>query len=99
MIREVKCYVCGELCEGTTGAVIDDVFRPMCHEGPDPTCYQKWAWEQHSRVDMMIADPDRYFGEAMARHVADIKAERKAKRRRWSVRGDKHYCPEHGEGA
>jgi hypothetical protein len=39
------CYVCGQSCEGTTGAVIDDVFQPMCHEGPDPTCYQRWAWK------------------------------------------------------
>lgn len=88
------CHVCGSECEGTTGAVIDGKFRPMCHEGPDPTCYQRWSWSAGSRVDKMIANPERYFAECMARHLADIKSEREAKRRlrqrpriaRWPLR-------------
>lgn len=36
------CYVCGSECEGTTGAVIDDVFQPMCHDARLITCYMAW---------------------------------------------------------
>lgn len=48
-----KCYVCLSECEGTSGVMIDDVFRPMCHGDSDPggatepTCYQKFCWGNH----------------------------------------------------
>lgn len=43
---DALCYVCGSECEGTTGAVIDDVFRPMCHENAGTTCYMRWQQHQ-----------------------------------------------------
>lgn len=80
------CYVCGSECEGTSGGIIDDVFQPMCHEGPDPTCYMRWSWEQGGRIDQMIADPDRYFTEAMERRRAEIRTRRESKRRTHPLR-------------
>jgi len=74
-----QCHVCNQRCEGTTGAVIDDVFQPMCHHGESPTCYEKWASRGSPKLLEILSDPD-HFTKARERHRRDIIAERERKR-------------------
>lgn len=53
------CYRCNNYCDGHTGAVIDGEYRPLCHTGPDPTCYMKWQQEQSPNL-MKLLGLDSY---------------------------------------